>query len=142
MPTTNRDMADMLRKRRSDMSSYMYGGTDAESPTEDAAEPANAETTEANPPADTPPTDQPQPIQVLAPGDPSDPDKYTYEKMDTGAWMVYPPGVPCEAGKSRIQLDHAATDAEYADMDQALEVAGGTGENEASSEKTAEGGAY
>lgn len=135
------DMNAAMRTKRRELEDYMYqppadtsvvSESDADQPTDMA--PADV--------AEAPPSDAGA-ITVLAPGDQASPDMYTYEKMDTGAWMVYPPGVPCETGKARVQLDHAATEAEYADMETALEASDTTStEAPETTEGLAEGGVY
>jgi hypothetical protein len=127
------DMNAAMRDKRKALDSYMYEAPmmdnmpmmDEESPAEDRAELSTAELTEALMPEGV------SAITVLAPNEPAAEDMYTYERMDNGAWMTYPPGVPCEAGTSRIQLDHPATEAEYADMNAAMDAAGAEGEESA-----------
>jgi hypothetical protein len=138
------NMNDMMRAKRRDMESYMYQPPKAADDTSVVSESDSDQPTDAAP-ADVAAAlpDSVGAITVLAPGDEASPDMYTYEKMDTGAWMVYPPGVPCETGKSRVQLDHAATEAEYADMEAALEASDQTkSEAPDTAEGPAEGGAY
>lgn len=121
MPT---DMNAAMRTKRRSLEDYMY---------EPPAESAEAELgIEEMPSSDTADTTESSAITVLAPDEPAAEDMYIYERMDNGAWMVYPPGVPCETGTSRIQLDHPATAAEYADMDAALGATGASDEPEES----------
>lgn len=129
MSTSSRDMGNLMRTKRRALDDYMY------EPPKSASSAEKADTVISELEADEPglsthaddvaeETAETPAITVLGPEDESDPEQYTYEKMDNGAWMVYPPGVPCEAGKSRVQMDHAATEAEYADMDAALGESG------------------
>lgn len=136
MPT---DMNAAIRTKRRALDDYMYEPpVDAGAVSADSAE---DELGIENMPEDMPVEDiaaaLPEgvgAITVLAPGDAAAEDMYTYERQDNGAWMVYPPGVPCEAGKSRIQLDHPATETEYADMDAALGASGATDDEAAEGE--------
>lgn len=129
MATSTTDMSNLIRGKRKALDDYMYQEPGAADPglSDHPDDAAASDVTDALPEGVTA-------ITILAPDDPSDPEKFTYEKMDTGAWMVYPPGVPCETGKSRIQMDHAATESDYADMDSALEAAGATPAGEEDSE--------
>jgi hypothetical protein len=128
-------MNSMMRRKRQDMESYMYQPPESESAEAEMGteEPPAAEAAEALPA-------EAGAITVLAPDEPAAEDMYTYERMDNGAWMVYPPGVPCEEGKSRIQLDHPATADEYASMEEALEAAGATAKEPTEEAAEGEGG--
>lgn len=140
MPSST--MNDMMRSRRKDMNEYMYQSPDSSSSDPSTSNDPAADTAPDNTVGSTP--DAASSITVLAPGDPSDDTMFTYEKQDNGAWMVYPPGVPCETGKARVQLDHAATESEYADMETALEDSNTMKSDPGpdTAEGPAEGGAY
>jgi len=133
MPTSNKAMGNMLRKERDGLSSYMYGGADAETPPESAAETTSGAGLEdllggAELPDDIPT----ESFTVLAAGDTPDPEQYTYELSTEapGAWMIYPPGVPCPSGAAKIQRSSPASAAELAEMETALlEAEGGTAES-------------
>jgi hypothetical protein len=110
MATTNRDMNDVIRRRRQEMVDLpAYEGppsTDTETPKEDS--PGKAFT-------------------VKAPGEPSDGESFEYEPSEStpGAWMVYPPGVPCDDTAYRITMGSPATAEDFAGMQEAIEDAGG-----------------
>lgn len=110
MATTNRDMNTMMRRRRQEMEDLpAYEGpakAEVESPKEDA------------------PGKQ---FTVKAPGEPSDGESFEYEPSEAtpGAWMVYPPGVPCDDTAYRITMDAPATADDFAGMQEAIEDAGG-----------------
>lgn len=111
MPTTNKEMSDMMRKRRDEM----------------AAIPDEPEPVEESPAAESTET-APDKFTVAAPGETSTGEQFEYEPMvDTpGAWVVYPPGVPCDDTAYRIQMDSPAAAGDFDGMAQALREAGDT----------------
>jgi hypothetical protein len=118
VPTTNRNMNDMLRKKRGELEDYMYKGEpDAAvvitaAPDDEAAEVIPDNEAAAGETAG---------LTVLAPGEEDPPDMYVYAQGETpGAWTMYPPGVPCDTGTTRVALDHPATAADLARMDEAV----------------------
>jgi len=157
--TSNRAMNNLMRARRGALQDYMYGGgpPDQGPPSDNAATPADiadlvsqlgtrrrpgvgpeespAEEAAESPEEEAQEEQQEGPesdtgITVLQPGDKDDPDMYTYEPMDNGAWMVYPPGVPCDDQELRVELDHPATPEDFEEMQEALDAAGGGGSAE------------
>jgi hypothetical protein len=128
-PTSNKAMADRLRGARDELSSYMYQAPEAS--TDDLAEPPL--------PPDEVEGAAPEDFTVLEPGDEADPEKYTYELApgSPGAWMVYPPGVPCESTGQRIQTSGPASASELTEMEAAL--GGGTAPSERPSTPSVEG---
>jgi hypothetical protein len=111
MATTSNDMSNLMRTARSGLDSYMYGGGGGE---------------DTNEPNDSPKEDAAEMV-VLGPDDQDDPSMYTYEPVGNGAWMVYPPGVPCETGAQRIEIDHPADSTEFSKMQARLDTAVGDG---------------
>lgn len=118
MPTTNKDMSDMMRRRRREMEEIpeesVYTGPDAEVDVDVEVEP-EASTSES-----------PEGMRVAAPGEPSTGERFEYEPLTDvpGAWVVYPPGVPCDDAEYRVQLDRPAGKDDFAKMQQALDDAG------------------
>ena len=133
IPRANRRMNDMLRKERAGLEEYNYGGAPSEvspkvSPPPDAAIIAVAPDDEASEPLpDNEMAEGEAPaaaFTVLEPGEEDPPDMYVYAQGETpGTWTMYPPGVPCDSGTVRVALDHPATAADLARMDE--EVGGG-----------------
>lgn len=107
MPATN--MTALMRDQRRKLQDYMYQGDSG------AADPENAAESTSEPASDTDTG-----MTVLNPGDPDPGDQYVYEQGPGGAWMVYPPGTPCDTDKARVALDHPATTEEFDKMTQAL----------------------
>lgn len=62
-------------------------------------------------------------MTVLGPGEPDDPARFTYEPFDgaPGAWVVYPPGVPCDAAAARVSMSGPAGADDFAEMQQLLD---------------------
>lgn len=128
MTTTNRDMGDMMRTRRKEMADApLYEGppsdADTESPKEDAPG---------------------KKFTVKAPGEPSEGESYEYEPfLDMpGAWIVYPPGVPCDDTEYRITMEKPASAEDFTGMQEAIENAGGTNPEPAPEEPVEEEGGY
>lgn len=116
MPTTNKDMGDMLRKKRDDLGAYMYEGGPPETPSDGPDAVILAKSTEP-----LPETEETSGLQVLDPGQPDPPDKYVYAQGDApGSWVMYPPGVPCDTETTRVALDHPATVEDLTAMDEAV----------------------
>jgi hypothetical protein len=103
-----------MRNRRRQMADTAYGG-----PPTAAPEPTN-DTDMA--------TESTEKFTVAAPGEPGTSDQFEYEPfVDTpGAWVVYPPGVPCDDTEYRIQMPQAAQPDDFAEMQKALDDAGAT----------------
>lgn len=118
MATSNKDMNDMMRGRRAEM----------------AAMPAD----EPEPPAEE---EAGKKFTVAAPGEPGDDTKFEYEPVvdRPGAWVVYPPGVPCDDTEYRISMDSPAAESDFAGMQEALEDAGATNPEPAPDSEVAEG---
>jgi hypothetical protein len=107
MATSNKSMSDMMRGRRKEMADLpAYEG----------------------PPSEEAPEEQESKIKVAAPGEPSTGDQFEYEPfLDTpGAWVVYPPGVPCDDAEYRVQMSSPAGADDFAEMQKALDDAGAT----------------
>lgn len=129
MPTSNKEINDMLRGRRKEMSDLpAYEGP----PSDDEAEVSVTATASREPPPSEPDGggegEESSGITVMAPGDPSDnTEGFEYEPMTDipGAWVVYPPGVPCDDTEYRIALKKPAGAGDFAKMQKALEDAGG-----------------
>lgn len=108
MATSNKDMGSMMRSRRAEMAAIPgetpYTGPDS---------------------APTPPEPK-KSFDVLAPGDPDADNQFEYEPMTDipGAWVVYPPGVPCDGNEYRVTMDHPAAEGDFAGMQKALDDAG------------------
>lgn len=122
MPTSNKDMADLMRKRRSEMADLpAYEGPSADVAVAVKTEPADPEAESAS-------ETKSSGITVMAPGEPSTGDGFEYEPLtDTpGAWAVYPPGVPCDEAEYRISMNRPAAAADFEKMQKAIEDAGGT----------------
>jgi hypothetical protein len=111
---TSPAMDDLMRNRRRQMADTAYGG-----PPTAAPEPTN-DTDMA--------TESTEKFTVAAPGEPGTSDQFEYEPfVDTpGAWVVYPPGVPCDDTEYRIQMPQAAQPDDFAEMQKALDDAGAT----------------
>lgn len=64
-------------------------------------------------------------MTVLAPGEPDDPARFSYEPFSgaDGAWIVYPPGVPCPATEARVSKDGPANADDFPEMQQLLDDA-------------------
>lgn len=137
MPTTNKEMGDMLRKRRQELTDgpAYEPPTDVEISVEaEAPEPEGAESES--------PTSG---ITVKAPGEPSEGTSFEYEPLTDvpGAWVVYPPGVPCDDTEYRVTMNKPAGAADFAKMEQAIQDAGGaTVEPAAEADSAALEGAY
>jgi hypothetical protein len=85
---------------------------------------------EVSEPSDTP-TEEATEFTVKAPGEPSTGEGFEYEPMSSspGAWVVYPPGVPCDDTQYRVTMTGPAAASDFAGMEKAIEDAGGsTGE--------------
>lgn len=107
MATSNKTMSDMMRGRRKEMADLpAYEG----------------------PPSEEEPGEQESKIKVAAPGEPSTGDQFEYEPfLDMpGAWVVYPPGVPCDDTEYRVQMSSPAGPDDFAEMQKALDDAGAT----------------
>jgi hypothetical protein len=134
-------MGNLMRTKRRSLDDYMYqppksGGTAVL----DEIEPADAALDDIEIPEETTETlgdlaELPggvgeSAIVVRAPGEEDSPEMFTYEPSADapGAWVVYPPGVPCPAEGYRVQLDHAASPEEFEDMEIALDEAGAMNE--------------
>lgn len=118
MPTSNADMNTMLRKRRGELEDYHYQGDGPDAAVVITAAPDD-ETAEKLP--DNEAAEGEARFQVLEPGDADPPDKYVYALSDIpGAYTLYPPGVPCDTGTTRVALAHPATAEDLARMDEAL----------------------
>jgi hypothetical protein len=105
MATSNKAMSDMMRGRRKEMMDMpAYEG----------------------PPSEEEPGEQESKIKVAAPGEPSTGDQFEYEPfLDMpGAWVVYPPGVPCDDTEYRVQMSSPAGPDDFAEMQKALDDAG------------------
>lgn len=115
MATSNKMMSDMLRNKRREQLDYMYRAGE----TADVA---------ADPEAD--PAELPAPtFEVKDAGQPDDsPESFIYEPFvdAPGAWVVYPPGVPCDQEERRVVLDHPATSEELDRMSEAIDQGGKT----------------
>jgi hypothetical protein len=124
MATSNKTMSDMMRGRRKEMMDMpAYEG----------------------PPSEEEPGEQESKIKVAAPGEPSTGDQFEYEPfLDMpGAWVVYPPGVPCDDTEYRVQMSSPAGADDFAEMQKALDEAGATSsEPSSSTEPAVEEGAY
>lgn len=113
MAKTSTVMDDMIRKRRADMAAMpadaSYTGPSSE-PTNDSD--TATETTEK--------------FTVAPPGQKGTDNEFEYEPwLDTpGAWIVYPPGVPCDDTEYRIQMKDPAGPDDFAEMQKALDDAG------------------
>lgn len=114
MATSNKMMGDMLRNRKADMAA-MPGSEPYTGP-----EPAND--------ADKA-TENTEKFQVLAPGDADTETQFEYEPFTDipGAWVVYPPGVPCDPNEYRVRMDQPAGPDDFAEMQKALDDASDTG---------------
>jgi hypothetical protein len=98
-------MSDMMRGRRKEMMDMpAYEG----------------------PPSEEEPGEQESKFTVAAPGEPSTGDQFEYEPFTDvpGAWMVYPPGVPCDDTEYRVQMSSPAGADDFAEMQKALDDAG------------------
>jgi hypothetical protein len=107
MATSNKSMSDMMRGRRKEMADLpAYEG----------------------PPSEEAPEEQESKIKVAAPGEPSTGDQFEYEPfLDMpGAWVVYPPGVPCDDTEYRVQMSTPAGPDDFAEMQKALDDARAT----------------
>ena len=136
--TSNRDMGNLIRGKRRALDNYMYQPpvdeeemdlpppTDLVDVEDEALVPGDEDPMEALNELGADLTETPA-IVVKAPGEEADPDMFTYEQMDNGAWMTYPPGVPCEGEGYKVQLDHPATEEDFLSMEEALTAAGSTG---------------
>jgi hypothetical protein len=105
MATSNKAMSDMMRGRRKEMMDMpAYEG----------------------PPSEEAPEEQESKITVAAPGEPSTGDQFEYEPYEGtgGAWIVYPPGVPCDDTEYRVQMSTPAGPDDFAEMQKALDDAG------------------
>lgn len=117
MPTSNKSINDRLRKGRADLEAYMYQGGEVESPEEELDPLEEADVVAIDTDAEAAPTT----LTVLQPGEEDPPDMYIYAQTDTaGALTVYPPGVPCDTGTTRVALDHLASEVELTEIQTAL----------------------
>lgn len=132
MPGIN--MSEAMRSRRREMLDYMYRGGATDDPAQDP---------EADPAAEPAPT-----FTVVDAGQPTNEDESTsfvYEPFEgsegvQGAWVVYPPGVPCDQEERRVIMDHPATPEEFDRMAEAIKAGGKTTpEPETPAEDTGEG---
>jgi hypothetical protein len=64
-----------------------------------------------------------QDFTVQPPGTHSPTDQFIYEPSDSaeGAWVVYPPGVPCDTGTARISRVTPADTGDFPKMQKALD---------------------
>jgi hypothetical protein len=79
---------------------------------------------------------------VQEPGVDAPDDQFVYEPLDTtpGAWAVYPPGVPCDANKTRISRTTPADVADFPKMQRALDEDTGSADlTDTTGMETAEG---
>jgi hypothetical protein len=127
MATSSRDMSDMMRGRRKQMMSH-YTGPEDEAEAEDSPKEEAKEKS----------------LTVAAPGEPSTGDTFEYEPLTDmpGAWVVYPPGVPCDENEYRVQMDRPAGVEDFAAMQEALDEAGATNPEPAEPALDEEEGAY
>lgn len=127
MPT---DMNAMMRNRRKEMADMpMYEGPPPKKAVVAVSVGPDEEQTE---PVDNPSEEAAEPsggITVAAPGEKSSGEGFEYEPLPNipGAWVVYPPGVPCDDTEYRVQIDHPAAEGDFAKMQTALDDAGATG---------------
>lgn len=127
MPTSNRAMGNMLRRRRAELNEIPGEDTPYELPSDTEPElPAPDADIEVDPLDESldesvAETD----YTVVAPGEPSTGESFEYEPLpDTpGAWAVYPPGVPCDDTAYRITMDAPATADDFAGMQAAIDAA-------------------
>jgi hypothetical protein len=79
---------------------------------------------------------------VQAPGTNAPDNQFVYEPLDTtpGAWAVYPPGIPCDANKTRISRTDPADVADFPKMQAAIdEESGGADATDTTAQETGEG---
>lgn len=125
MATSNKQMGDMLRKRRDEMSDLpAYEGP----PAKDASVSVEVETDATTPPTEPNAEGDSAALKVNAPGEPSTGSGFEYEPVTDvpGAWIVYPPGVPCDDTEYRVTMSKPAAEADFPKMQKAIEDAGGT----------------
>jgi hypothetical protein len=118
VPASN--MSDMMRKRRRDMLADSVGDMPYTPPDEETTESSEIVTKDA--------LEAPQDFVVKNPGESDSLQEFTYEPMTDipGAWVVYPPGIPCDTAEYRITMDHPAEAGDFDSMAQSLLDAGGT----------------
>jgi hypothetical protein len=89
-------------------------------------------------PADSKPSGS-RDFTVQEPGTDAPDNQFVYEPLDTtpGAWAVYPPGVPCDANKTRISRTDPADVADFPKMQAALDEE--PGETDTAAQETGEG---
>lgn len=142
MPTSNRDMNDMMRRRRRELDEIPGEGSVYEPPSGEndrkpdavaiAIKPVDAPDEELTEPVDNPEeeaaegTESAPGLTVLKPGEPSDGESYEYAPNPDvpGAWVVYPPGVPCDESAYRITMQRPARAGDFEQMEEALRSAG------------------
>lgn len=115
MPTSSRDMSDIIRRKRREIADMPMMDDDSDTKV--------AVKVESKPESET---ETPKTMTVAAPGEPSTGESFEYEPFTDapGAWVVYPPGVPCDDAEYRVQLDHPATESDFPKMQEALDRAG------------------
>ena len=130
MATSNKSMGDMMRTRRKQMMDESMGGPYSGPPDETAEE----DTEEASETSE-------EKFKVAAPGEPSTGEQFEYEPMldIPGAWVVYPPGVPCDDAEYRVQMDSPADKDDFPNMEKAITDAGGNTSESAEPASVAEG---
>lgn len=138
IPRANRRMNDSMRKERAGLEEYMYGGEGAEEelgiPTDEGPD-AAVIAIDAEPPLEEA-AEAGGELTVLDPGMEDPPDMYVYAQGETpGTWTMYPPGVPCDEGTTRIALDHPATAEDLAQMDAEMGTVPASGPVEAGIEE-------
>lgn len=128
MPTSNRDMGNLLRRRRAELNEIPGEDAPYELPSDADTElpPPEADIEIdplAEPGAETEPATETD-YTVAAPGEPSTGESFEYEPLpDTpGAWAVYPPGVPCDDTTYRITMDQPATADDFDGMQAAIDA--------------------
>jgi hypothetical protein len=115
MPT---DMNSIMRQRRKELEDLpAYEGPPSRSVSVEI---------ETEPQTDTEESPAPSGMTVAAPGDESTGETFEYEPFpdSPGAWVVYPPGVPCDDTVYRVQMTQPAKESDFSKMQQALDDAG------------------
>ena len=112
MATANKAMNDMMRTRHREIADLpIYEGpsraTERETATEEAPKPEAPK----------------KEFTVKAPGEPSTGEQFEYEPFVDipGAWVVYPPGVPCDDNEYRVTMDEPAAAEDFEGMQRAID---------------------
>lgn len=112
MAVKSRNMNDMMRMRRHEMAAASRGEDMPmmEIEIEEEESPKNEQKSEKQ-------------FKVAAPGEPSTGENFEYEPFIDipGAWVVYPPGVPCDDNEYRVVMDEPAKAADFDKMQMALD---------------------